>query len=122
MLLAKSEFLARKFGQMNTKTWSTKSKSDTVNHTVHKYVYSDLINMLRRYVFFEELREIIESWLLCIFGKACTLWECFIQIYSKKNNDVGNKKTEGAMIYHVDGGEHSDDIAAVVYTLHYGRE
>ena len=113
--------VARIYAQMAIK-WDKFPPDDTVNPSVFKKVFhtTKKINLLKKYIYVNEIFKKCASWMFEIFGKEIPLFEGFICKYSRETN-VKGKKRDGSLLVHVDGGPHSDDFCAVVYTAHDGE-
>ncbi len=118
----KSVEMARYFATMKIK-WDKKPAHDTVNESVFKMLYwneeKKEINILSRFKYIPELRQVAEDWMFEIFRKRLILYSCFLQKYTKESN-IENRKKDGSLVVHVDGSRDTDDLCAVVYTLHFG--
>ncbi len=114
-------YLIKYWGIENDLLWSSKKAGDSVNPTCYYQLVSDDLNILNTFEHLLLLRQIIENRLRRIFpSNKFILWESFVQKYWKGNN-IFRMKNFGSMVGHVDGGEHTGDIASVAYTMHLGK-
>ncbi len=67
----------------------------------------------------KELLAVVSLWMADIFGKTLEFLEIFVQIYTPLTN-TGECDTAKALKEHVDGGQHTGDLVAVVYAVHAG--
>jgi hypothetical protein len=118
----KSHQMARYFATSSIK-WDPKPAHDTVNESVFKLLFSmeknKEIDILSEFMYIPELRHLTEEWMIQLFGRKIPLYSCFLQKYSEESN-ISGKKVGGSLVVHVDGSSDTDDLCAVVYTLHYG--
>ncbi len=104
--------------------WDPLPQQDTVNENVSKLVQSaekgNEFDNINDYRGFPELRDKTGRWMFEIFGHEATLYMSWIVKYSPTSN-VGTAKIEGSLTKHVDGSSKTEDLCAVVFTLHHGK-
>ena len=120
----KSEEMARYYATTKDIIWDANRPLDTVNgDNVSKLVFSaekdNEFDLLENYLHLPELRSKTGQWLFDMFGHECFLYMCWVVKYDTTN--IGKVKNERSLTKHVDGGKGSEDLCAVVYTLHYGK-
>jgi hypothetical protein len=118
-----SKEMARYFVETDI-VWDKKRPQDTVNDNVSKLIFSAEKNkefdLLGDYPYLPKMRDISGRWMFAMFGHDCPLYMCWVVRYDSTSN-VGRLREEGSLLNHVDGSRDTNDLCAVVYTLHYGE-
>lgn len=117
--IAVASHLVDIYSKVNVKIWFKQLQNDTVNKTAFKAIFNSQVNLINRTKYMKELLAVASMWMQDIFGEPLKLVDMFIQIYTPLTNS-GEEKVNRSLRHHVDGGEKTGDLVAVVYTIHGG--